>query len=131
MEPSKVARIRDLALAASILIALGLFFVMCAIKVGIISHYPSFIEETQEGGGGGNDDSVSPKQIQQYVAVYRAMQRNHSLTVEQASSQQGLTVSAFRDIEQKIERNDQIHLRVREELQSNDNPAAGAKSTSP
>jgi hypothetical protein len=129
MEPSKAARIRDLALAATLLIVVGLFFVMAAIKAGIIGHYSSFNQEAQEETG--NDDSVSPKQVQLYVAVYRAMQRDHSLSVDQACSQQGLTVSAFRDIERKIERNDQLRNRVRDELQSKINPTAGTKGAAP
>lgn len=131
MEPSKAARIRDRALAATILVVVGLFFVMAAIKAGIIGHrYASFIQETQEETAG-SDDSVSPKQVEFYVAVYRAMQHDHSLTVEQACSRQGLTVSAFRDIERKIERNDQLRNHVRDELQSKTNPTAAAKGTRP
>ena len=34
------------------------------------------------------------------------MQRNHSLTIEQATATQGLTVAAFRDLEQRIESDD-------------------------
>lgn len=129
-EPSKAARIRDFVLAATILIVVGLFFVMAAIKAGIIGHYSSSF--TQEGqGDSGPDDSVSPKQVQMYVAVYRAMQHDHSLTVEQACSRQGLTVSAFRDIEQKIEHDDQLHDRVLDELRTKANPTAGAKGTAP
>ncbi len=59
----------------------------------------------------GDDDAssspgASPEQIEKYVAVYRAMQRDHSLTVEQASAAQGFTVAAFRELEQRIERDD-------------------------
>jgi hypothetical protein len=49
---------------------------------------------------------VSPNEIQKYVAVYRAMQRNHSITVEQAAAAQGLTVGSFRDLERRIESDD-------------------------
>jgi hypothetical protein len=49
---------------------------------------------------------VSPDEIQKYVAVYRAMQHNHSITVEQAAKTQGLTVGAFRDLERRIESDD-------------------------
>ena len=49
---------------------------------------------------------ASPDEIQKYVAVYRAMQRNHSMTVEQAAAAQGLTVAAFRDLERRIESDD-------------------------
>src|ERR1700736_1327162 len=51
--------------------------------------------------GQGDDDTssgkgASPEQIEKYVAVYRAMQRNHNLTVERAAAGQGLTAAAFR-----------------------------------
>jgi hypothetical protein len=51
---------------------------------------------------------VSSGEIKKYVAVYIAMQRNHSLTIEQAAAAQGLTVAAFRELEQRIER-DETH----------------------
>ena len=53
-----------------------------------------------------NDKGVAPAQIEKYVAVYRAMQRNHNLTVEQAAAAEGLTVQAFRDLEHRIESDD-------------------------
>jgi hypothetical protein len=127
MEPTKAARRRDFAVAAAILVAVGVFFVMSAIKAGIIGHYSSFSQLSQPDV----DDSVPPKQIQQYVAVYRAMQHNHSLTVEQACTQQGLTVAAFRDIERRIERNDQVRTKVRDALQAKSKAPAGPKSSSP
>lgn len=53
-----------------------------------------------------SNPGASPDQIEKYVAVYRAMQRNHSLTVQQAAAAQGLTVAAFRELEQRIEHDD-------------------------
>jgi hypothetical protein len=46
---------------------------------------------------------VSSGEIKKYVAVYIAMQRNHSLTIEQAPAAQGLTVAAFHELEQPID----------------------------
>ena len=43
-----------------------------------------------------DDNEVPPDQIEKYVAVYRDMQRDRSLTVETAAAKEGLTVSAFR-----------------------------------
>jgi hypothetical protein len=54
-------------------------------------------DDTSSGKG------ASPDQIEKYVAVYRAMQRNHNLTIEQAAAAQGLTMAAFRELEQRIE----------------------------
>lgn len=56
--------------------------------------------------GSGADKGVAPAQIEKYVAVYRAMQRNHNLTIEQAAASQGLTVHNFRDLESRIEGDD-------------------------
>jgi hypothetical protein len=63
-------------------------------------------DDDDSGDDSTSDKGVSPDQIAKYVAVYRAMQRNHSITVEQAAASQGLTVGAFRDLEQRIESDD-------------------------
>ncbi len=62
------------------------------------------------------EETVSPEQIDKYVAVYKSMQRNHRLTVEQAAAAQGLTLRAFRDLEEHIERNDVARDEVRRAL---------------
>ncbi len=62
------------------------------------------------------DASVSADQIKKYIAVYSAMQRDHSLTVADAASKQGLTVDQFRAIEDRIERNPVAHERVLDAL---------------
>ncbi len=68
----------------------------------------------------GDDESteVPPAQVDKYVAVYKAMQRDHSLTVEEAASRQGMTLAAFRTLEAKIERDDVLRERVRKALRS-------------
>jgi hypothetical protein len=70
-----------------------------------------FAQTLAQDDDGGSDDAsagsgASPDQIEKYVAVYRAMQRNHNMTVEQAAAAQGLTVRAFRDLERRIESDD-------------------------
>lgn len=62
------------------------------------------------------NNEVSPAQVEQYVKVYQAMQRNRTLTVEQAAAAQHLTVDQFRDIEARIERDGVLRERVRREL---------------
>lgn len=59
---------------------------------------------------------VSPAQVEQYLKVYQAMQRDRALTVEQAATAQHLTVDQFRDIEARIERDGVLRERVRREL---------------
>jgi hypothetical protein len=61
-------------------------------------------------------DEVSPSQLDKYVSVYQAMQRDRSMTVDKATAQQHMTVAQFRDIEAKIERDGVLRERVRREL---------------
>ena len=75
------------------------------------------------------DNGVSSDQIEQYVAVYRDMQRDRSLAVESAAAKENLTISQFRELEQKIERNDVAREHVRTELQAAANPSPSAAST--
>ncbi len=64
------------------------------------------------------DSEVPPDQVEKYVAVYTDMQRNRSLTIDAAAAKEGLTVAEFRDLEQKIERDDTAREHVRTELQA-------------
>jgi hypothetical protein len=66
----------------------------------------------------GDQGEVPPAQVEKYIDVYKAMQRNHGLTVEKAAAQQGLTLKAFRNIERKIERNDPLRQQVRNALRA-------------
>ena len=70
-----------------------------------------------------NDDKDVPTgQVDKYIKVYEAMQKDHNLTVEQAASKQGLTVAEFRQLEGKIERDDMLRERVRKALRHATNP---------
>jgi len=71
-----------------------------------------------------DDKDVPPGQVDKYVSVYRSMQKDHGLTVEQAASKQGMTVTQFRAIEGKIERDDTLRERVRTALRKAANPNA-------
>ncbi len=68
------------------------------------------LAQDQDDGGDTGDNTpgkgASPDEIQKYVAVYRAMQHDHSMTVQQAAAANGLTVGAFRDLERRIESDD-------------------------
>jgi hypothetical protein len=88
-------------------------------------------DDDDDGGDATPDKGASPDDIQKYVAVYRAMQRNHSMTVEQATAAQGLTVAAFRDLEQRIESDDLARDDARRALAApvqSDTPAATPKA---
>ena len=63
-----------------------------------------------------DDKDVPTNQVDKYISVYESMQKDHNLTVDQATSKQGLTVAQFRQIEGKIERDDTLRERVRKAL---------------
>ena len=69
-----------------------------------------------------DDKDVPTSQVDKYISVYEAMQKDHGLTVEQAASKQGLTVAQFRDLEGRIEQNDTLRERVRKALRHAANP---------
>lgn len=72
-----------------------------------------------------DQNEVSTDEIQKYVSVYKAMQRNRSLTVDQAAAAQGLTTKQFRELENRVQRDDAALQQARDELQA----AAKASST--
>ena len=74
-----------------------------ALRAGDIRQFSQKENESNEDAP---QAGVSPEQLQKYVAVYRAMQRNHGLTIKQAAASQGLTVPAFRDLERRVESDD-------------------------
>jgi hypothetical protein len=78
-----------------------------------------------------NDDAeqneVSTEQIEKYVSVYKAMQRNRNLNVDQAAAQHGLTLEQFRELENRVQRDDAALQQARDELQA----AAPQASPSP
>jgi hypothetical protein len=69
-----------------------------------------------------DENEVPPQDVEKYIKVYKAMQQNRSLTVDQASQQQGLTVAQFRSLEDRIERNDALREHVRDSLKPKASP---------
>ena len=65
-----------------------------------------------------DENEVSTDQVEKYVSVYKAMQRNRSLTVDQAAAAQGLTLQQFRQLENRVQRDDAALQQARDELQS-------------
>lgn len=68
------------------------------------------------------DKDVPTSQVDKYISVYEAMQKDRNLTVDQAAPQQGLTVAQFRALENKIEADDTLRERVRKALRHAANP---------
>jgi len=77
-----------------------------------------------------DQSEVSPSDVEKYVSVYKAMQRNRALTVEQAAAAQGMTVQAFRDLENRIERDDSAREQARDELRAAVSPQSSPTAPS-
>jgi hypothetical protein len=86
-----------------------------ALEFAGVAHLRPAEQEAQDDEGS-EEPEVPPDQVQKYINVYKAMQRDHSLTVEQAATRQGLTLEAFRELESKVERDDMVREHVRQAL---------------
>jgi hypothetical protein len=77
-----------------------------------------------------DQNEVSTDDVDKYVAVYKAMQRNRSLTIDQAAASQGLTTRQFRELENRLQRDEAALQKARDELQAaaQSSPAAGEPS---
>jgi hypothetical protein len=85
---------------------------------------PTRVAQAETDSDDDEDKDVPPAQVDKYVNVYQSMQKNHGLTVEQATAKQGMTVAQFRSLEEKIERDDTLRERVRTALRKAANPNA-------
>ena len=111
--PSKNAMRRG-ALKTGIFIAIllaGLLQAPRTVRANDYSAAPTVLAQASE--------QVSAGQIDKYIAVYKAMQRNRRITVKQAAAAQGLTLPAFRKIEGRIERDSVAREEVRRALTKN------------
>jgi len=88
-----------------------------ALRLAAQSATPSSPDQADD-----EDTDVPTGQVDKYISVYEAMQKDHNLTVEQAASKQGLTVEQFRQLEGRIERDDTLRERVRKALRHAVNP---------
>ncbi len=123
-------------LAAALLCSRGAAFrqtlsVYADVRGGIALRAAALAQEGEDD----DQSPIPPEQIEKYVAVYKAMQQNHNLSIDQAAAAQGLSVGAFRDIESQIERDDLIRERVRQALRpggdSSDQNPSGSSTHKP
>lgn len=63
-----------------------------------------------------DDLEVSESELELYIEVYKAMQSDHGLTIDEALAERGQDLQKFREIEQRIQRQDALVRRVREAL---------------
>jgi hypothetical protein len=80
-----------------------------------ISRLPPMLSQDDSGD---DENEVSADEIEKYVSVYKAMQRNRSLTVDRAAAAQGLTLEQFRHLENRVQRDDAALQQARDELQA-------------
>lgn len=59
---------------------------------------------------------VTEAEVDQYLAVYKAMQADRDLKIDAAIAPQGLSLDEFRDIERRIQMSSTLVDRVRREL---------------
>jgi hypothetical protein len=86
---------------------------------GTYSHStPSSVFRLVQDSDDDTDSEVPPDQVEKYVSVYKDMQRDRSLTVDAAAAKEGLTVNEFRELEQKVERDDSAREHARTELEA-------------
>jgi len=89
----------------------------------------AIVHLVQEDQASGDETDVPPQDVDKYIKVYQAMQHNRNLTVEQAAAAQGLSVSAFRSLEDRIERNDALREHVRDALKPQASPSSQTEPT--
>lgn len=85
---------------------------------------PAGSEQDQNAATYDDDKEVPNSQVEKYINTYKAMQKDHGLTAEQAASKQGMTIAQFRSLEGRIERDDTLRERVRKALRTTNNPGA-------
>ena len=90
------------------------FLTAHAIRIAAPHRFRRWAQDADDSGAG----SVAPEDVEKYVAVYKAMQRDRSLSVQRAAARQGLTLDQFRALETRIEHDDAARERARQELQS-------------
>ena len=100
------------ALAAAFVAGAGSGFASASIAPAFSLGYSRVAAATQVAQAEGDETAPPSDQVDKYIAVYTAMQRDHNLTVDQAASKQGLTVAQFRSLEDRIQRNPVVHDRV-------------------
>lgn len=77
---------------------------------------PRFIELAEEALPDGGEVRVSDTELQLYIAVYKAMQSDHGLEIEQALVGRGVSLDEFRSIERRIQSRQPLVEKVRAAL---------------
>lgn len=79
-----------------------------------VSFWPRQAQEMEEGSE--EEESLKEADIQFYIDVYTAMQKDHGLVLDKVLEEKGVSVAQFRSIEQKVQRQPRLVERVRKSL---------------
>jgi hypothetical protein len=87
----------------------------------VMSHAPDetpqqFVQNEEVVDEQPGPDDVTDEQLQTYIAVYSAMQLDHSLTLEDALTPHELTLEEFRSIERRVQTKSRLVAKVRDAL---------------
>jgi hypothetical protein len=114
------------------IVIMGLAVVLCDARAIALQAAPARVTATPGGvaqdASDIDENEVPPADVEKYVAVYKAMQRDRSLTAETAAAHNGMTLEAFRQLEARMQRDDAALQRARDELQAAAKKAAPAGS---
>lgn len=75
---------------------------------------PEFVEMPLEEEG--RDRRVTDEELEVYIDVYRAMQSDHGLNIEEVLAPRSITLAEFRDLERRVQNDSGKVERVREAL---------------
>src|SRR5512140_12102 len=89
----------------------SILLIIVAIAVGWATYHPQAEEIGPE-----EPSPVSEPEIQIYLNVYKAMQSDHGLTIEDALQPQKISLEEFRHIERRIQEQPRLVERVRDAL---------------
>lgn len=93
----------------------------------LTQHEPEPEEEQAEA----EDRDVTESQLELYIEVYKAMQTNHGLAIEEALKPHNVSLEEFRDMERRIQKEQRYVERVRKALLEHARTHAAAAARRP
>jgi hypothetical protein len=89
------------------------------VAVGLVVGLLIFARTPQAQEAGESEaDQVSPSELATYIDVYTAMQADHDLTLDTILAQKNVSLTDFRNIERRVQKQDRLVRKVREALQA-------------
>jgi len=72
--------------------------------------------QAQESDDDHDQQGVTEAEIELYIDVYSAMQKDHDITIESAIAPHNVSLEQFRDVERRVQKDQRMVDRVREAL---------------